>query len=85
MYRAQAQSLPLSGENSEIPQSEPKTPELECVICSEVPGIVTFDPCGHRVTCEECCLRMKKCIICSEIILKKTSSGMLSVFLISFL
>ncbi|XP_035211065.1 E3 ubiquitin-protein ligase MIB2-like [Stegodyphus dumicola] len=75
MIKSKAQCLPVSGESSETPQSESKTPELECVICSEAPGVVTFDPCGHKVTCEECCLRMKKCIICQEIILKKTASG----------
>jgi len=45
----------------------------ECLMCSEVADFVSFDPCGHRIACEECCIRMKKCVTCKESIDRKTN------------
>lgn len=45
----------------------------ECLMCSEVVDFVMFDPCGHRIACEECCIRMKKCVTCKESIERKTN------------
>ncbi|CAN7984895.1 unnamed protein product [Ixodes hexagonus] len=47
-------------------------PGSECQICLEALATVVFEPCGHRVACEECCSRMKKCLSCQQIIVKKT-------------
>lgn len=47
----------------------------ECLICSELPATVKFEPCNHQITCEECCVRMKKCITCQEVITAKISSS----------
>uniref|UniRef100_A0A2R5LAE8 RING-type E3 ubiquitin transferase n=1 Tax=Ornithodoros turicata TaxID=34597 RepID=A0A2R5LAE8_9ACAR len=55
----------LAGVPVELPQG------LECHICMETLATVLFEPCGHTVTCEDCCVRMKKCISCQEIILNK--------------
>ncbi|XP_055949840.1 E3 ubiquitin-protein ligase MIB2-like [Argiope bruennichi] len=71
----QAQSLPASGESSEAPQPEPEAALEECIICCESREIVTFEPCEHKICCEECCARMKKCIKCHTVILKKTSAA----------
>ncbi|CAG0898529.1 unnamed protein product [Darwinula stevensoni] len=49
-----------------------KRPE-ECLVCCEAESNIRFEPCGHSITCEECCVRMKKCIVCSTIIVKKFS------------
>ncbi|XP_061691868.1 E3 ubiquitin-protein ligase MIB2 isoform X1 [Syngnathoides biaculeatus] len=43
----------------------------ECLICSELALLVLFCPCQHRVACEECAHRMKKCIKCKVTITKK--------------
>ncbi|XP_022251627.1 E3 ubiquitin-protein ligase MIB2-like [Limulus polyphemus] len=74
---AQAKSLGLR-ENPDVscPASE-ATPSAgsECWICCEVSASVLFEPCGHKVACEDCCLRMKKCISCQDVILKKIGLG----------
>ncbi|XP_041129422.1 E3 ubiquitin-protein ligase MIB2-like isoform X2 [Polyodon spathula] len=44
----------------------------ECLICSELALLLLFSPCQHSVACEECALRMKKCIKCQVTITKKT-------------
>lgn len=49
--------------------------QRDCLICCEAKANVVFEPCGHEVSCEDCCARMKKCIECQAIIAKKTSSG----------
>ncbi|XP_007905447.1 E3 ubiquitin-protein ligase MIB2 isoform X1 [Callorhinchus milii] len=43
----------------------------ECLVCSELTMLVQFSPCQHCVVCEECALRMKKCIKCQVTITKK--------------
>ncbi|KAK6477532.1 E3 ubiquitin-protein ligase MIB2 isoform X1 [Huso huso] len=44
----------------------------ECLICSELALLLLFSPCQHSVACEECALRMKKCLKCQVTITKKT-------------
>ncbi|XP_042895609.1 E3 ubiquitin-protein ligase MIB2 [Parasteatoda tepidariorum] len=72
MKKSQAQSLP-SAEGTEVPQPELRPPETECIICSDAPGVVIFEPCKHQVACEECCIKMKKCVLCKAAISKKTA------------
>ncbi|XP_072101524.1 E3 ubiquitin-protein ligase MIB2 isoform X2 [Mobula birostris] len=43
----------------------------ECLVCSELSFLVLFVPCQHSVVCEECSVRMKKCIKCQVSIAKK--------------
>lgn len=47
------------------------TGTAECLLCSEVTDLATFEPCGHQVVCEECCTRMKKCVSCQQAIHRK--------------
>ncbi|XP_037090212.1 E3 ubiquitin-protein ligase MIB2-like [Pollicipes pollicipes] len=50
--------------------------EESCMVCCELPACVEFEPCGHRVTCNICCARMKKCVRCqTAITAKKTADG----------
>ncbi|XP_054440160.1 E3 ubiquitin-protein ligase MIB2 [Pteronotus mesoamericanus] len=50
----------------------PSGPEAaECLVCSELALLVQFSPCQHRMVCEECARRMKKCIRCQVHIAKK--------------
>lgn len=48
---------------------------VECVVCSDEPPSVKFEPCGHMIVCEGCATRMKKCLKCKRVIEKKISSG----------
>lgn len=43
----------------------------ECIVCNEICLLVTFDPCSHQISCEECALRMKKCLSCQTVIDKR--------------
>lgn len=43
----------------------------ECIVCNDICLLVTFDPCGHQVCCEDCALRMKKCLSCQSVIDKR--------------
>ncbi|XP_073251415.1 E3 ubiquitin-protein ligase MIB2-like isoform X2 [Porites lutea] len=45
----------------------------DCIICSENVATVTFNPCGHKVTCSVCSMKMKRCITCKTAIQQKTS------------
>lgn len=54
---------------------ETQQTQNECLICCEAVANVIFEPCGHEVACEDCCARMKKCIECQAVIVKKTGSG----------
>ncbi|CAM9946622.1 unnamed protein product [Lampetra fluviatilis] len=47
----------------------------ECLVCNEVAPLVRFLPCEHSVACEECTVKMKKCISCQVTIVKKLRSG----------
>lgn len=39
---------------------------VQCKICADAEADVVFRPCGHRVTCQECCLRCKLCLTCAK-------------------
>lgn len=45
----------------------------DCIICSENVATVTFIPCGHKVTCSVCSMKLKRCITCKAAIQQKTS------------
>ena len=38
--------------------------EATCAICLERPPNVTFVPCGHKMTCEQCAERVRECPSC---------------------
>jgi hypothetical protein len=38
----------------------------ECLICFERPRMVTFNNCGHHVTCGDCTTRINACPLCRE-------------------
>ena len=47
----------------------------KCKLCDEEPCSVVFGPCGHRVVCAECSVRMRKCIECNAAIVDKSASS----------
>lgn len=49
---------------SPTPSLDPAESADECVICSDSPREVVFNPCGHAVCCEQCGSRVKKCLLC---------------------
>lgn len=50
---------------------------VECCVCSELADQnVLFEPCGHRVACEDCASRLKKCLkCCVSIVRRLTADG----------
>ncbi|KAL1116547.1 hypothetical protein AAG570_005019, partial [Ranatra chinensis] len=45
---------------------------VECSVCSELSdGNTILEPCGHRVACEDCTSRLKKCLKCSRMIARR--------------
>lgn len=49
---------------------------VECLICSELADDnVILEPCKHKIACEECSSRMKKCIKCGTMITKRVTHG----------
>ncbi|XP_017000069.2 E3 ubiquitin-protein ligase MIB2 [Drosophila takahashii] len=48
----------------------------ECIVCNEILQLVRFEPCQHQIACEECGIRMKKCLRCGVVIERRlTASG----------
>uniref|UniRef100_A0A8D8D1U1 RING-type E3 ubiquitin transferase n=1 Tax=Culex pipiens TaxID=7175 RepID=A0A8D8D1U1_CULPI len=52
--------------SSSAPSSPPvvSTIPQECIVCNEQLKLIVFEPCQHQITCEECGVRMKKCLSC---------------------
>lgn len=47
-----------------------QTPQ-ECIVCNDISLMVTFEPCYHQICCEDCGMRMKKCLQCQTVIDKR--------------
>lgn len=48
----------------------------ECIVCNELLPLIVFEPCQHQISCEECGIRMKKCLSCGVYIERRiTISG----------
>ncbi|XP_077510591.1 E3 ubiquitin-protein ligase MIB2-like [Amblyomma americanum] len=45
----------------------------QCKICMEAEANVIFQPCGHQMTCEDCCRRCKVCLTCAVRVEAKVS------------
>ncbi|XP_037513478.2 E3 ubiquitin-protein ligase MIB2-like [Rhipicephalus sanguineus] len=56
----EAEASKASRQGSAGPQGREK-----CKICVESEANVVFEPCGHRMTCQECCVRCKVCLTCA--------------------
>lgn len=57
------------------PQPPPLKPQIqapqECIVCNEICLMILFEPCYHQICCEDCGLRMKKCLQCHAVIDKR--------------
>lgn len=75
--RSQRQSRSCASSHSNPSTSlEPDAVErpipVECVVCSELADQnVKFEPCLHRIACEDCSSRMKKCLKCGQNITRR--------------
>lgn len=43
----------------------------ECIVCNEILPLIIFEPCYHQISCEDCGVRMKKCLTCQTVIEKR--------------
>jgi len=48
--------------------------ETECRVCSEPSQLVIFQPCLHKIVCQDCSLRIKKCLSCQTPLIKEEGS-----------
>ncbi len=59
-----------------IKQVMPNTSALSpCIICDECPADILFEPCKHKISCKDCCLKMKRCVLCQLNIDAKYTHG----------
>ena len=56
---------------------DPYQPQ-ECMVCSEAPACVMFQPCQHVIVCVECCVKVKRCLQCQMPVTAKISPGKLA-------
>lgn len=61
--QSRPQQPPFNAKQIQSPQ--------ECIVCNDVSLMVTFEPCYHQICCEDCGLRMKKCLQCQTVIDKR--------------
>jgi len=55
-------------------RQEREDDESQCIVCSDEPASVKFEPCGHMIACKDCAARMKKCLKCKSTITRKISN-----------
>lgn len=69
-----SQAAAASGSTQSPPLPEINSsnqPRGECIMCADVVDFIRFEPCGHLIVCEECSIRMKKCLTCQQPIARK--------------
>lgn len=67
-----AKSEPDSSVNSDKEYNQDVT---ECVVCyNDFDILIRFQPCGHRLVCENCCTKFSKCVVCFAPIKQKIRS-----------
>ncbi|XP_034472739.1 E3 ubiquitin-protein ligase MIB2 isoform X2 [Drosophila innubila] len=49
--------------------------QQECIVCNEPLQLVRFEPCLHQIACEECSIRMKKCLRCGVVIERRLDAS----------
>ena len=60
--------------NEQSNKNENHYSPVECSVCSEIADQnVLFEPCGHKIACEDCASRVKKCLKCGCLISKRIS------------
>ncbi|XP_017770647.1 PREDICTED: E3 ubiquitin-protein ligase MIB2 [Nicrophorus vespilloides] len=55
-------------------ENETKPKAAECSVCSDYTvQNVTLEPCNHRLACEECSSRIRKCFDCGDTVLRRVT------------
>ncbi|XP_064642010.1 E3 ubiquitin-protein ligase MIB2-like isoform X2 [Lineus longissimus] len=52
-------------------EEEEEEEKVDCMVCCDDIATVKFEPCNHKIVCSDCCIKMKKCLVCQEIIVSK--------------
>lgn len=47
-----------------------------CIICDECPADILFEPCKHKISCKDCSIKMKRCVLCQLAIDTKYTQGL---------
>ncbi|XP_052866269.1 E3 ubiquitin-protein ligase MIB2 isoform X2 [Anopheles cruzii] len=66
-------SCPVTGGGGGVPF--PCLVPRECIVCNESLQLIVFDPCQHQIACEECGVRMKKCLTCGMHIERRVTAA----------
>lgn len=75
---ASSSETPEAGSPEEESRTRPVP--VECTVCSELAdGNVLLEPCKHRIACEDCSARMKKCLQCCTNITKRITQGAITL------
>lgn len=83
MYRSQEDEPSKAHSPSLLPSLDTSSEgNDECVICSENPREIMFNPCGHAVCCEQCGMIVKKCLLCKLPVSSRTKVSSNSSILI---
>lgn len=56
------------------PVNRAESAGTHCIVCSENEATVTVHPCGHKVTCAVCSLKLKRCLKCNSQIQQKATA-----------
>jgi len=65
----------LSIDRPEVGEEAKERDVDECLVCSERLPLVTFLPCGDKIVCTDCSLKVKKCLKCKEQVESKKIQG----------
>lgn len=75
--------LKLNKAHTVIRQTHTEDKISECIICMTWPALKAFVPCGHVVTCVDCCYDLEECPICVSDIVGYTTIRSCSPYTLS--
>ena len=67
--------LSAAGNKTKLPPAFEEEDSGDCEVCCNLPATVVFEPCSHCFVCEDCCIKMKKCLKCKVLITAKKRQG----------
>lgn len=68
-------NIPATSVNNKIINQMGNGQISECIVCNEIVPLVLFEPCTHQIACNECSMRMKKCLSCQTVIERRRITG----------
>ncbi|XP_013397887.1 E3 ubiquitin-protein ligase MIB2 isoform X2 [Lingula anatina] len=73
--KVQEQLKQFAGVQTSTPANPAENSMPSCKVCEDDPADVKFMPCGHQISCSDCCAKMKKCLECGVPIQSKVAAG----------